>query len=437
MSPTASARASGLTIAFVILALSTPGEARQTAAGPPGREMLPPGTGAISGRVVEAQSGQPLANVGVLLAELKGRTGAQTTTDTEGFYHFGQLPESDYAVHVVDPLYRRACYGATDVAQLQCGPIAVIRDQTRTGIDLRVVLGAVLRGRVVDVDGRAVSGATVRTTIDPSRPAVAIPSAADTKPDGTFELLNLPSGDVVLSLDMPLTADMPRAPTVFYPGVVSREDAEAIRVTEGLVTSDITFRFFKVANRSLTTRISTPAAGATEVRAYLYRVEPRMRREIVLDADHAGNVRGLLEGRYYVAAQAHQDGEALVAYEVADVVHDAVEVALLLTEPGRIAGKVIAERGSPPPLTDLRVAANWINDDGEEIDPVSISEVELAPDGSFRFDVVFGLRRVMLLGLPPEWRVQSIRQGRHEIATTGVTVASGATLDIVIVIGPR
>ena len=39
--------------------------------------------------------------------------------------------------------------------------------------------------------------------------------------------------------------------------------------------------------------------------------------------------------------------------------------------------------------------------------------------------------------LPPEWQVQSIRQGRSDVATTGVAVAPGATIDVVITIGRR
>ena len=162
-----------------------------------------------------------------------------------------------------------------------------------------------------------------------------------------------------------------------------------------------------------------------------------MRREITLNAEATGTVRGLLEGRYYVAAQAVLEGLGLVASDVAQVVQDDTELALLLAEPGRITGKVIAERGSLPALSDARVAANWIDDDGEEIDPVTISEIALAPDASFQFEGLFGLRRLQLIGLPPEWRVQSIRQGRTEIATTGVTVAAGATVEIVITIGLR
>lgn len=426
-----------LTVAFVILASSTHGEARQSRPGPPGFEPLPPGTGAICGRVVDAHSGEPLANVDLMLAETRGRASAKATTDTAGFYHFANLAESDYHVYALDPLYLRACHGATDAAQLQCGPVAVIRDQARTGIDLPLTLAAVLTGRIVDVDGRAVSGATVLAGPAPSMsPSFFLPAAGQTRPDGTFEITRLASGDTVLSLDMPVTADRPRAPRVFYPGVLTAEAAEAIRLTGGLVTSGITFRYPKIAVRSITTRISSPAAGATAIKAWLYRVEPRMVRAIALDADGAGNVRGLLEGRYFVAAEAQGDGEPLVASGVVELVDDAVELALLLQEPGRITGRVVAERGGLPPLTDVRVAAKW-SDEGEEINPLAADDVAVGPDGSFRIDGLFGSRSVQLLGLSPEWRIQSIRRGRNEIPANGVTVESGATLDLLITIGRR
>ncbi|MDP3718073.1 MAG: carboxypeptidase-like regulatory domain-containing protein [Acidobacteriota bacterium] len=427
-----------LTIALVILALSADGEAGQSAAGPPGFKPLPPGTGSISGRVADAQSGEPFANVAISLAALRTVGGSQqTTTDATGFYQFMNLAEHEYHVLAMDSLYLRTCYGATDATQAVCGPVVVGHDQHRTGIDFRLSLAAVLRGRVIDAEGRPVGGATVSAALGPSvSPSIFLGSTAQTKADGTFELLRLPSGDTVLSLDLPVTADRPRAPTVFYPGVAATESAETIRVSGGLVTSGITFRYPKITARSLTARISVPASGATGIKAWLYRVEPRMVRAIALDADGAGTVPGLLEGRYFIAAHAQGDSEPLVAFEVANVLDDTVELGLLLQEPGRITGRIVAEKDGLPPLTDLRVAAEWI-DDGEEINPLAADDVEVSADGAFRIDGLFGLRRVQLLGLSPEWRVQSIRQGRNEVPATGITVASGATLDVVITVGRR
>jgi len=428
-----------LTITFVIMALSASGEARQSRpVGPPGYEPLPPGTGSISGRVVDAQSGEPLANVVIGLVALRNFGGnQQTTTDRQGLYQFANLAEYDYNIIVLDPLYLGTCYGATEPAGFPCGTVSVIRDQPRTGLDFRLSLGAILRGRVVDADGRAVGGATVTAGPGPSvSPSIFSGSTAQTKPDGTFEFLRLAGGDTVLSLDMPVTADMPRAPTVLYPGVMTAEAAEPIRVTAGLVTSGITFRYPKVNARSITARISSPASGASAIKAWLYRVEPRMVRAIALDAEGAGTVKGLLEGRYFIAAEAQGDSEPLAAFEVVDLLDDSVELALLLREPGRITGRIVADKGGLPPLTGVRVAAKW-TDDGEEINPLAADDVEVGSDGSFRIDGLFGVRSVQLLGLSPEWRVRSIRQGRNELPASGVTIESGATLDIVITVGPR
>lgn len=395
------------------------------------------GTGAVSGRVMDAQSGEPLANVMVSLTALKVQGGSLATTDIEGYYRFDKLAEHDYRIGTMDPLYLRACHGATDVDQMQCGAVTVSRDQHRTGVDLRVTRSAIIRGRVVDENGRAVGGAIVRAIRAPSMPAAGILSGSQTKPDGTFELVGLASGETILALDMPATVDTPRPPSVFYPGVLAAEDAQPIRVTGGLVTSGVTFSYPNIANRSLTVRISTPAAGATDVRAWLYRIEPRMTREIPLNTEGAGTIRGLLEGRYFIAAGAEADSKPLVAFEVASLLTDTVEVALLLQEPGRITGKVVAERGDLPSLPGVRIAAKWIDDEGVEIDPVTLNEIEVSPDGSFHIDEVFGLRSLNLIGLPPEWQVQSVRQGRSEIPATGVTVAPGTTLDLVVTVVRR
>ncbi len=386
------------------------------------------GTGAISGRVMDAQSGEPLANVMVSLTAPRVQGGSLSTSDVDGYYHFDRLAEHDYHITVFDPLYVRACHGATDAAQMICGAVTVSRDQHRTGIDLRVTPGAIIRGRVVDENGRAVGGAVVQA----SNASSVFGSGTQAKPDGTFELQGLASGDTILTVDMPATVDAPRRPSVFYPGVLAAEDARPIRVTGGLVTSGVTFSYPKIANRSLTVRISTPAAGATDIRAWLYRIEPRMTREIRLDADGAGSVEGLIGGRYFIAAGAEADSKPLVAFEVADLFNDSADVALLLQEPGHLTGKVVADRGDPPSLSGVRIAAKWIDDDGAEIDPVGLNEVEVSPDGSFHIDEVFGLRSLNLVGLPAGWQVQSISQGRTELSAAGVTVAPGTTLDLVV-----
>lgn len=421
-------------VAVIVAALTGVGVSAQV----PTVQSLRTGTGAISGRVLDAHSGEPLANVMVTLTAPRVQGGIPTTTDIEGYYHFNKLAEHDYQIRIVmDPLYLQACHGATDPDQLLCGVVAVSRDQHRTGIDLRVNPSAILRGRVVDENGRPVGGAMVRASLGPLMPTAGILASAQTKPDGTFELRDLASGDAILALDMPATVHTPRPPRVFYPGVLAAEDAQAIRVTGGLVTADVTFRYPKIANRSLTVRISTPAAGATDIRAWLYRIDPRMTREIPLNADSEGSVGGLLEGRYFVAAQARAESEGLTAFETADLLHDTVELGLLLQEPGRITGRVVAERDALPPLSGVQIAANWIDDEGVEIDPVALSEFDVAPDGSFRIDGVFGLRSLKLLGLPAEWQVQSIKQGRTEIPTAGLSVPLGTTLDLVVTVSRR
>jgi len=419
-----------LVVMFVALATS------HLSAQVPTIQSLKTGTATISGRVVDARSGEPLSAVGVSLGAPRTGGVLRATSGADGTYQFAGLAEDEYIVLVTDPLFERSCYGATDSMPLACGPVTLVGGQQRTGIDLRVTAMAFLRGRVLDEAGRPVTNAGVAVRPAPSATPAGMPLGARTKPDGTFEL-TLPGGDWLLTLDMPTTADKPRQPAVFYPGVIGIQEAEVISVSAGLVTSNLTFSYPKITDRSITARISVPTPGATSLNAYLYRVEPRMGRAIALDADGAGTVNGLLEGRYYVAAQAVLDGQVLVASDVAHLVQDDTEIGLLLAEPGRIKGKVVAERGSLPPLAEARVAASWIDDDGEEIDPVGASEVAIAPEGSFQFDRLFGLRRLQLVGLPPEWQVQSIRQGRSDVATTGVAVAPGATIDVVITIGRR
>jgi len=394
----------------------------------PPRQAVQRGTGSISGRVLNAKS-EPLGNVVVRIGG-RGTDGSLTaTTDAEGFYQIADLADGDYTLHIFDPLYLRTCYGATDPFQLACATVAVSRDQHRSGIDFRLTMAALIRGRVVDSDGRGVAGANVHASQDSS--AATLPAIASTQKDGTFEIANLGAGDTVLSVDLPLMPDRPRSPIIHYPGVARLDEAERIRVSEGLVTSGIMFVIPNMANRLMTARISVPATGATALSAWVYRVDPRMTRQISLDADGTGSVRGLLEGRYFVAARGQGDNGPLVAFEVVDLRHDAVDIAFLLQEPGCITGRVVAPRGGLPPMSGVRVMAKW-TDDGMEIDPLEVNEADVGLDGSFRINGLFGRRTLELTGLPPDWRIQSIRQGRSEVLTSGVDVTANIVVTITV-----
>ena len=81
------------------------------------------------------------------------------------------------------------------------------------------------------------------------------------------------------------------------------------------------------------------------------------------------------------------------------------------------------------------MAAVWMRN-GVEVDPLGADEATVGPDGTFRFDGLFGYREIRVSGLPAGWHVTAIRAGRSDIGT-GFDVASGSATELAIVVAQR
>jgi hypothetical protein len=316
-----------------------------------------------------------------------------------------------------------------------CGNVTLLKDQQRSDLNFQLMPGAVVRGRVVDGTGRPVPKATVRLGgpfID--RPILFGGSAA-TNADGTFELSHLPDGAWRLEVDVPPPPDAPRQPTIYYPGVLSRDDAGRVELTAGRVTANITITVPSILENTLTVRVQPPDATIASVSVSLIRPSPLMNRPLQLDGDGRATVRGLTEGRYFVTATGLSPDGLWVGHELVDFLGDA-DISLRLQPSGRIRGRVVSDGGGLPPLTDATVGAVWVDED-VTLNPLAPEESPIAADGTFEIVGLFGRRQLKLLRFDPDWRIYSVVHGRSDVATTGVEVAPNSTAEVTIVVGKR
>jgi hypothetical protein len=391
---------------------------------------IPAGTATIRGRVVDDQSGEPIANVTMRLTLVRTQLSAGTETDANGEYAFAGIAGGEYNVHAFSTTHIRQCHGATDPIKIRCGAIVVVSDQRRSGIDFVLQRGAVVSGRVIDHEGRPVAGARVW-------PAGKVTSGATvtTERDGTFVLTNLAGDRLTVAVERASTPDVPTSPPVYYPGVLDPDGAQELDASAGSVTTGISIVLPRAVAHAMVVRVAAPPT-AQDVSVTLMSVAPRVARRIDLNADGVGTVKGLQERRYWVKAQARSGDDTLAAFEIVDLIQDTHEVNLLLQPSGRITGKVVAERGGVPPLDGLRVAAAWM-DDATEIDPLVPDQAEVSPDGLFSLEGLFGTRALQLIGLSPDWQVRSILLGRSDITSTGVDLLAGTTVQVTVVVGRR
>jgi hypothetical protein len=129
---------------------------------PPVRDNRPPATGrsTIRGRIVAADSGQPLRRTTVRInaPELRGQRA--TLTDADGRYEFGQLPAGRYSVNASKNVYVGWSYGQTQAGS-PGKPIVLGDAQVASDINIALPRGSVITGRVTDELGEPVAGVIV------------------------------------------------------------------------------------------------------------------------------------------------------------------------------------------------------------------------------------------------------------------------------------
>jgi hypothetical protein len=182
--------------------------------------------------------------------------------------------------------------------------------------------------------------------------------------------------------------------------------------------------------------VPPPDATISALSVSVLRESPLAVRSIVLSAEGVGTIKGVLPGRYFVAARAASRDKQWAGFEVVDFIEDSYEARLQLLPTGSIAGRIVVETGGLPPLDGVIVGASWIYD-GAEVNPLAADETTVAPDGSFRVDNLFGTRNLQVRALGLEWEVAAIRQDRTDVTGSGVIVVPDATTPATIVLRRR
>ena len=187
-----------------------------------GRDMVIDRDGivAITGRVVESLSNEPVGDVEVVF---RSELGEETTMAAEDGTYRVVLPVGTYRAFVRDD--NVLSFGPVERVRLPELPSAdragvpveslmplVIAKHDLDNVDLSVTRAGVVTGRVVDAAGRPIPRAVVRATGGSIKPSLGT-DTAETDQTGTFEL-RLPEGDVELEATHPRHAGPTEKPHV-------------------------------------------------------------------------------------------------------------------------------------------------------------------------------------------------------------------------------
>jgi carboxypeptidase family protein len=178
-----------------------PGQGRGAGqAQPRDRAQVPPGTAAISGRVLTADTGRPVKRARVMVSG-GGRGGRTAITDDQGRYRIVELAAGSYTVTGSKTGFVDGVFGQR--RPLQPGtPIQLVDGQDASSVDLRLVRGGVITGRVLDEDGEALARAlvTVQRYQYVRGERQLAPAGGDQTDDrGQYRVFGLPPGDYYVS----------------------------------------------------------------------------------------------------------------------------------------------------------------------------------------------------------------------------------------------
>ena len=392
---------------------------------------LAPGTASIRGKVVDADTKEPLPNVGVSVFQQprsieQGFRAAETKTNAEGAYEFAGIADGEYYSVSVD--------SRSHLQPRNSSRVYAEKDRA-SEMNFELTRGATARGRVVDGAGKPVARARVQLTGRYPRAPIAFLRPGVTAADGSFALTLVPAGEWQIEVDLPQARGAMRPPLIYHPGVFWREEATTITLRAGETIDNIEVVVPRVTENALTVQVAASPPVLANVSASLLSAAPLAVYGIALNEAGVGTIKGLIDGRYFVAARAWSRDQSFVAFEAVNFVGQQQQVSLHLRHAGRIRGKIVTLRGALPSLDGVQIGAAWVHDD-VQVNPLVPDHVKAGPDGRFLIDGLFGTRKMELFGLSQDWRIQSVLQGRVDV-TNGVNVPLDSTVDLTIVLARR
>jgi hypothetical protein len=217
------------------------------------------GTGAISGRVTNLETGGPLRRAVIRITSPALPSDRRVSTNSDGRYEVRELPAGAYSLKAERGGYLTLAYGHRRTGELG-KPLQLGDGQTVKAIDFALPRLGVISGRVVDDTGEPIAKVLVyamqfgrhqgaRRLIPFVVPEECCwrGSHSVTDESGQYSLVLPPGEFVVMATSRetwPLESDTTQVlgyPASFYPGVVEPTAAQRVKVGVGQEVSNIDF----------------------------------------------------------------------------------------------------------------------------------------------------------------------------------------------------
>ena len=361
---------------------------RDTPAQPQGAVQTP--TGRITGRVVAADNGRPVRRARVFVTAAELPSGRGMLTDDSGVFDLTELPAGRYSLTVSKSGFVSLSYGQR--RPLQAGtPLQLADGQQLRGIEFQLPRGSVIGGRVLDEDGEAMPGVSVRVMryqYQQGERRLTPAGAGQTDDKGQYRVWGLMPGDYYVNATarggpmggglfggftgaggpgpgfggrggrgggpagaQPNDQEQTNYAPTYFPGVPTVEEAKAVTVGLSQEVLDINFNMQLVRVARLSGHVTNPDASLVT------------NGNVSLTPDSAGGGRGQFGTNY--GGRIQWDG----AFTIADV------------PPGRYTLRARGNDSDPPEFASIPVTVN-----GEDMSDISVI---LNPGGTISGTVSF------------------------------------------------
>jgi hypothetical protein len=456
----------GTTCAGIIVAAATLATvAAGQVVGPPIQTLRPDvvrdrtetvgGAGRIRGRVVRADTREPLPRVQVTLTGEGVRR--QVTTSGEGRYEFTELPAGRFTVSAAKGGYLTLEYGQR--RPFEPGrPIELAEAQTLDRVDFALPRGAVIAGRVTDRRGQPIVGADI--SVERYRYGaggerrlnrVALGYFLATDDRGEFRAFGLMPGEYIVSASVRQLPELPGSagpigpsqgplPT-YHPGTTNVAEATAVLVGIGEQAS---IQFGLVSGRmsrisgTITDSTGRPGAGANLMLATAANnsIGASGRGAGSTAADGSFTIGNVPPGDHFVQVGLQVSGDAGVVTEVANIpvgtTGDDVKGLQIVTSPGAIVHGRVEWDGRAPRAggaeSRLRITASAA--DGRPAIIGIIGAVVpgasglVGRDDSFRIGGLLGTVLFAAEDIPPQWTLKAVTVNGVDVTGVGTDVAT-------------
>jgi hypothetical protein len=332
-----------------------------------------PRTASISGRVTVG--GAPAANALVMVAEVDPQSRAvwpassdnesrqrafiKVRTDGDGRYRVTGLTEGAYLIRALSKAYTPP-KNSSDFNTFRS--VTLDEGEARDNVDIALVRGGVITGRVSDAEGRPLIGGGLQLlSLDKNGKTESVGDYQTLRTDdrGVYRIYGLPAGRYILGAggEGAYTPGNRKSPPTFYPDVTDQKQAKIIEVKEGAEVADIDIRLGAGKNTyEATGRVIDAETGHPLPRIYVVCREALgnenrgTRPGRGFETDDVGKFRvvGLSSGRYELDLWNPQgDGEHYgekTWFEVGDSDVSGVEVKAI--RGSTISGMVVIEGAS-------------------------------------------------------------------------------------------